>query len=342
MLNCRLLRRLAFYSLFLVPLTSCNDSEDILHYTDNLLEVSNLEIPATQLIQNGVALTIKVPDKNIQGGDKLFFSKRDMNAEISVMWGAKYIGRDENGNRTYDWSTLNLKMAFDDQWVTGDWDLVLQRDNERQILKTINFQILDLKKDEVDSLAYINMKDLFIGKLIVLANGWKGPETDSIEFVNKTTGFVKRIPSPTVSDEAADYPPTTISFIPADLETGFYVMNICRWQYDLKQALCEFDHFRYELVDVEPIIKDETGQYYIDFYLDKIQSGDKVKVTYGTGKNAFFNVTLDEQYFTAETNIYRIYIPTAQAKNGREFKLTMIRNNQQVALVGSKNLIIEE
>ncbi|MEG1905061.1 MAG: hypothetical protein RR212_11745 [Bacteroidales bacterium] len=341
MFKLKYLYRFVTYCLLQGALIACDDTDGLMRYTNTLLNTSSLEIPRNQLIQNGVALVITAPDKNIQPGDKLFFRKQDLHAEIPVTWGVKYIGRDNNGNRIYDWSTLNLKIEIDDQWVTGDWDLVLQRGNERQILQAINFQILDLKKDDQGEAAYINMDDLFVGKFIVYANGWKGPETDSIEFLNFETGFAKRIPAPTASGEDQAYLPVTLSFIPTDLETGPYVMNVCRWQYDLKQELCRFDHFRYELVDSDLILKDETGQYYIDFYLDKVLVGDKVKVTYGTGKNAFFNVLLEEQYFDSVKKIYRIYIPENQAKDGREFKLTIIRNNKQVSLTGSKSLIIE-
>lgn len=328
--------RLIIYSVLLFVAAACND-DDKLDYVDDIVDTSALQIEKQVIVSGDDPLHVKSSGELIGKSDFLILRSDASQAEMQLAWGYEYLGIDENGNRSYDFSSVVAKIDFNDKWEYGKWDLILQRGSQRQVLNTIEFTILDLKKEEGNPEAYVDKSELYKRNLYIYAKGWQNADMDSIEFIDKSTGSIVLTKGSPASAETEDYAKVLLNFEANDLKTGSYMINIRRWQYSFRQSLFGFDYFKIALVDNNPITKNADGRYYIDFYLDEIVSGDKVRVAYGGGKTQYFDEVLSAEHFNAETKIYTILIPDGKIYKGNNYTVSLTRKGTAMTL-GAKLL----
>lgn len=258
---------------------------------------------------------------------------------IYLDWGYSYDSTDENGVLHYDGNKAFAKVVFDDKWEYGDWTIYAENGNERRKIGDIVMVVLDTKQHKP-----LVTTDLFRGVISVAADGWAA-NIDNFEFYNKELQDTVVVSPSSFTDANPDFNYSEVTFETGELPTGNYTLRVRRWNYDFVQDLGDFYYFRNSLVDtldittVQDPASEYNGRYYIDMYLDEIIEGDKVRVTYDTGKTSYFDSTLEQQYFIDEENhIYRIYIPEKKVYPGKSYYVTLIRDGYRVRLAGEKLL----
>ncbi|MEG1685557.1 MAG: hypothetical protein RR319_06405 [Bacteroides sp.] len=328
----------------LAALVGCNDNDSSIQYTDGLAVVDEIS-SSTILINSNTSVAITLNSKmGLNQTDRLLMrSVADPSVEVPVKWGYKYLGKGHDP--LYDFSSVIIQLGFEDRWTTGNWELTLERGSERQVLKIIDCQILKLKKEEGNPNAHLNLDKLPAGLFFIYAEGWIGnAQKDTIEFVNEKTGIAYAASE--VSVEFENNVQQMKVILKKDLmdkmETGRYILNAKRWEYSFRQKLGEFDYFLFKFVDLNPISKDEKGQYFIDITLDEIVEGDILNISYDRGKKKF-TVKPTAEFFNAEAKTYHIVIPERYIKT-TDFGVSLARKgtiNEKIPYTGSKSLTIE-
>jgi hypothetical protein len=318
--------------LFLFALVACNEESDIAINYDGDFATLTEQIDSLIIINNDTSISLNI--NGVKLNDKLLMrSAEDSNREILVRWGYFYTGKDANNNSTYDENRVVVKLEFDDRWITGDWQVVLQRDNQRQILSTVKCLLLRLKdEDSVDA------SELYKGFLYVSAAGWSGKGTDYYEFTNSKTGKTVAVD---MTEEAqalpAPYEKLLIGLPKDSLETGSYSLSLRRWTYDFRQKICDFDYFKIAFVDDKPVTLNAEGEYAFDFYLDEIWTGDRINIGYGAKGVRY---TLSEEHFNPETHVYHVVIESKDLpKESTTLSASITRNGVNL-LIGDKEIIL--
>lgn len=317
-------------------LVSCSDNETVIDYVDGLASLT-AAISGPIIVTENSALLLK--SEGIRPNDRLFLrSEEDPGVEIPVAWGYSYTGKDESGEYSYDQSQVIVQVDFNDQWTVGKWQLVLQREDERQVISSIDLSVLGLKQEQGVEEAHIDYEDVYKGIIHVYAEGWQGKGIDYYEFVNLENKEVITLDSDVdVSAITSPYQEQLISFDRNTLLTGSYELFVRRWEYNFRQKIGVFDYFKIGFVNQDPITKGSNGEYAFDIYLDKIVPGDVLSVGYG---NKGFRETLKADAFDAEKQVYRLLVPSSHVQNVT-FNVTLIRNRANLIL-GSKVLIVSE
>lgn len=315
--------------------TACDDKEDGINYRDGLASLIE-EVSGPVVVTENTSFILK--SEGISPNDRLFLrSAENPHIEIAVDWGYSYLGKDENGDYAYDRFQVIVEVEFNDQWQVGEWQVVLQRGNDREVISTVDINVLNLKKEPGIESAHVNLDDVYKGIIHVYADGWQGKGIDYYEFVNNQTNAKLIYDSNVNLDVIEPYHDELISFNRDSLSTGLYSLFIRRWEYGFRQKICDFDYFKIGFVNEDPITKGSNGEYSFDLYIDKIVNGDVLSVGYG---NKGFKETLKEESFNAETQVYRVVVPSAHVKDVT-FNVTLTRNRANLS-IGSKELIVSE
>ncbi len=324
----------AILSLFF---SACKDDEEAtVNYTDGF--VSLIEQPESPVVVTESS-SLQLKSSGVKPGDRLSMRSTENPAmEIPVEWGYQYLGKDENNKYTYDENVVIIQLEFDDRWTSGKWQIILQRDQERQIIYTVDCQVLKLKVEAGTTDAAVDLNDLYKGLIHIYADGWLGKNTDFYEFKNNQTNEIVTLPSdvdPNATPEP--YEDVIVAFPRDTLPTGSYSFYVKRWAYSFRQKICDFDYFRIGFVNKDPITKGADGEYAFDIYLDEIITGDQIRVGYG---NKGFQENLTAAKFNAQTHTYHVVVPTAHILN-TTFSVTLRRNGANLSL-GNKQIIVNE
>lgn len=316
-----------------VFLGACSDDEEGFNYTTGEM----IQPIADTIVVN--ENSVMELDTELSPNDKIVVKSDATGAEIYLDWGYAYEGMDEDGNMMSNKTKAFAKVVFDDKWDCGKWQIYAENGSERRSLGEATFVVV-----KTDLTKPLNSEQAFLGILSVAADGFQTGGIDFFDYYNKDLGEIVYTVSSALSGDNPDYNYSDVNFPLDSLSTGSYTLKIRRWNYNFSQDLGDFDYFKIALVDTLDITTDETGQYYIDFYLDEVKEGDQITVAYGTGKNANYKEKLDETVaedpsrFNAETNIYRSYIPENKIYPGSDYSLSLTRNSRSIKLSGSKHL----
>lgn len=331
------------FCLSLLLFWSCSDDDDYnvsLTQTEGLItfnpEESYLGSHEVPIQQSGALEFYKVA--GVRQSDEFIARNVATGEDIYLDWGYKYAGLlgDEEGyyQRDFTSDTIMVGLGFKDNWIIGDYDLLLIRQGEYQKLDRFNFCVL---KDVT-----VDFSEKQGGVVKIYADGWLDVSyglVDSLKFVNKATGeTVESIVSTYKTIDNADY--QLVKFSNEKYATGSYELWITRWGYNLRQKLGEFDFFQYAFVNSDPIVKAEDGNYYIQFYIDDIKDGDSYVVVDMPDQSAYFaEGTLDKANWDPETKIYRLKLEDeywfGDKADGITFGVLLNLNGIDVTVVGS-------
>lgn len=194
-----------------------------------------------------------------------------------LKWGYEYAGLvgDENGDydRVYDTSKIQIGLGYYDTWKIGDYELLLIRGEQAQVLDTFRFCIL---KD-------VETRDTKVqgGVFEVKAVGWDNPGAgaaiDSISIKEKISGRCVYRNASSCRGLTDDF--EMIAFDRNNFDTGNYEVYVTRWNSGLSQKIGEFFYFNYIFVDSDPMKKDDQGRYQLKFKVDRFGEKDNFTVT---------------------------------------------------------------
>lgn len=321
-----------FLASFALAAVACSDDDEGFTYTSGTMTTP---LADTVVVTDNSVMEL-VTDLNAT--DKLLVRSNANGDEIYLDWGYAYDGQDEEGNMLADETHAYAKIVFDDKWTCGKWTVYAENGTERRSLGEVTFVVVKTPADA----PVVTSDEVAFGVLNVAADGFQTGNVDYFEYYNNDNGTIAYTMASSLSGENPTYAPSEVSFPLDSLETGNYTLRIRRWEYGFRQDLGSFDYFKIALVDTLDITTDETGQYYIDFYLDEVREGDRLTVAYGTGKNNNYKEDLTDEFFNAETNVYRSYIPDNKLKFGNRYEAQLNRNNRNIKLSGSKLLPEQE
>lgn len=339
------LKSLILFSMFPLFLVSCNNddedgglkqSENIINYNPSENYKGSYDI----ILQKNIALEFcKV--ENVRGTDEFIARNHDSGEYTYVDWGYKYAGvkGDEDGyyDRVSYNDTILIGLGFSDTWKVGKYDLLLVRENNYQVIDQFNFLILNNIE--------VNLTQAKGGVLRVKADGWDiatDVVIDSLEFVEKSTQkVVEKIASAYKGGDDFE----SISFSKDKYNSGEYELWIARWNYGFRQKICDFNFFRYEFVNSNPMQKDANGNYYLQFYIDELNEGDLYSVTTDSpflGAYIDRNKKLNLANWNPETKIYTYTLDEdawmAPMETGMTFSVRLTLSKININVVGSNEL----
>lgn len=338
------------FCLSLMAFWACSDDDNpvSLSQTEGLITFdpaeSYLGSHEVTIQQSGALEFYKVA--GVQQSDEFIARNVATGENIYLDWGYKYAGLlgDEEGYYQRDFSsdTIMVGLGFKDNWVIGDYDLLLVRDADYQVLDRFNFCVLkDIETDLAEKTG---------GVIKVYADGWLDVSVygtaDSLEFVSKSTGeIIEKIPSSYKAIDETDY--QLVKFTNEKFATGDYEMWINRWGYNFRQKICEFDWFQYGYVNSDPIVKAEDGNYYIQFYIDQIGDKDTYAIVDTPDQEYYYaDGYLDIANWDPETKIYRLKLEDKNwmddKTDGLSFEILLTLNGIDISVVGSNKLELSE
>ncbi len=330
-------------SLFLAGCENDDENSGTLNQVTNIVDYNSAENYKGSYditLQRNIALEFcKV--EGVKGTDEFIARSQETGDYTYVNWGYKYAGVQGNEEGYYERVSYNdtilIGLGFSDTWRVGKYDLLLVRDNQYQVIDQFNFSVL--KNIETD------LKQAKGGVIKVKAEGWDlatDGAIDSLEFIDKSTQrVVEKIAS--AYKGGNDY--ESISFDKEKYQTGDYELWISRWNYGFRQKICDFGYFRYEFVNSEPMQKDENGSYYLQFYLDEINTGDSYIVTTNSphiGAYIDRNKRLDPSKWNPETKIYTYTLDEDcwmdNMEDGMTFSVRLTLSQMSINVAGANEL----
>lgn len=334
---------LGLFPLFLTGCENDDETNGAMNQVENIINYNaaeNYKGSHDIVLQRNIALEFcKV--EGVQGTDEFIARNHESGEYTYVDWGYKYAGIKGDEFGYYDRVSYNdsilIGLGFSDTWKVGKYDLLLVRGNNYQVIDQFNFLVLN--NIEVD-LAQVKG-----GVLKVKADGWDlAPDAaiDSLEFIDKSTNkIVEKIAS--AYNGGDDY--ESITFTRDKFQTGEYELWIARWNYGFRQKICDFNFFRYEFVNSEPMQKDADGNYYLQFYLDEINEGDSYVVTTNSpyiGAYIDRGNKLDPANWDPETKIYTYTLNDdywmSSMEDGMTFSVRLTLSRISFNVAGSNKL----
>lgn len=294
-----------------VGFTACSDEGDLItpSYSEGAQFIAynpadNYEGSHDVLLQRSSALEFcKV--EGVQPTDEFAVRNRETGEYTYLDWGYKYAGLqgDENGyyQRVYYSDTILVGLGYADNWQVADYDLMLLRGKQAQVLD--QFRFLLLNNVEVD------LSKLQGGVVNIKAIGWDDPGTgipiDSLEYVNKSTGKAVYKKASDCKGDGTSFEMTT--FERDNFVTGDYELWITRWDKGLRQKICDFNYFNYAFVDSDPMTKNAEGKYQLKFYVNEFTDADNFTVTTQSPFSNYYvdqRIPFDPANYNAETKVY--------------------------------------
>lgn len=258
-----------------------------------------------------------------------FVARNTETHEVTYLsWGYKYAGLqgDAEGQyqRVYYNDTILIGLGFADNWRVADYDLLLLRGKAAQRIDTFHFGILS--DIEVD------LSKVQGGVISVKAIGWDDPGTgsviDTLQIISKATNEVIVSQASDLKGDGTSY--EMVTFPRDNFATGDYELWIARWNYGLRQKICDFSYFNYSFVDSDPMQTDADGRYQIKFYVNDFSSSDRFTVADKTNKGRTYadrNVPFDASCYDATTHIYTYTLSDSawrgEAESGLEFDVSL-------------------
>lgn len=297
--------------LFAAGLTSCSDEGDLItpSYQDGAQFIAynsadNYKGSHNVRLQRSSALEFcKV--EGVQPTDEFAARNCETNEYTYLDWGYKYAGLqgDEDGyyQRVYYNDTILVGLGYADNWQVNDYDLLLLRGNQAQIIDKFHFCILtDVETD---------LSKLQGGVINIKAKGWDDPGTgipiDSLEYVEKTTGKTIYKKASDCKGDGSEFEMST--FDRENFQTGDYELWIARWNDGLRQKICEFNYFNFAFVDSDPMTKNAKGQYQLKFYVKEFSETDNFTITTQSPYTNYYvdqRIPFDESCYDPATKIY--------------------------------------
>lgn len=305
-------------TVFLLLSLSCS-KEEVYYDSSSLSEVNNLinydknenyKGSRLILIQENMALKFSGV-KGLLPTDNFIMRSHVSKTDVFLSWGYLYSGiqGDENGyyEPVSDNDSLRIGLGFKDNWEISEYDLLLVRGNQYQVLDQFDLALVNTETLVVDSTKVDGGQINITGEGFIDSSVYG--DVDSLLCIEKSTG--KKVYSLPTSYKESN-PTIEHIFSQFDMSSGKYELYIKRWNYGLIQKLFDFSFFRYEFVNSTPLQKNDNGLYVLQFTVDNVNSNEKD--TYSVfdveqGGNIYYDSgSLTIENWDSETKIYTLTI----------------------------------
>lgn len=339
------LKSLILFSILPLFLVSCDkdDENGSMNQVENIINYNpaeNYKGSYDIILQRNIALEFcKV--EGVQRTDEFIARNHESGEYTYVDWGYKYAGVQGNEEGYYDRVSYNdtilVGLGFSDTWKVGEYDLLLVRGNNYQVIDQFNFLILNNIETDLTQAKG--------GVLNVKADGWDiatDVPIDHLEIIQKSTQkVIEKIASAYKGGDGFE----SISFSKEKFNSGDYELWITRWNYGFRQKICDFNFFKYEFTNSDPMQKDTNGNYYLQFYIDEIKEGDTYTVTTNSphiGAYIDRNKKLDPANWNSDTKIYTYTLNDDSwmdtMENGMTFSVRLTLSKINITVSGSSTL----